>query len=270
MRAAITQAQPDSFLTYGDMNAAACCTHSGWAQRSPSGSPPLELVVSSLHHSEEIAFREQLDFMPHFYRHNKRKPTFNRTRGAAIGNATLTLPSLAHMPSEGARTSKCSQRCVRWRHTTTTRPRHVHTANAHECLTGDAGAGSTREAGALLSYLLDRLEPGGGSSLPAASAFLHIDTALHNVVWPRWLGRQDETHPTHTAAKMRHIRHTHPSASSLVLHSTRVSLSQLFEQPRPHLGRILAALWLHIGRTSAAPRPHLGRTSAAPRLHLGR
>mmetsp|Transcript_20099 Transcript_20099/g.65797 ORF Transcript_20099/g.65797 Transcript_20099/m.65797 type:complete len:184 (+) Transcript_20099:2-553(+) len=119
------------------MNAAACCTnmhrpHSGWAQRSPSGSPPLELVVSSLHHSEEIAFREQLDFMPHFYRHNKRKPTFNRTRG-------------------------------------------------------DAGAGSTREAGALLSYLLDRLEPGGGSSLPAASAFLHIDTALHNVVWPRWL-----------------------------------------------------------------------------------
>ena len=100
--------------------------HSGWAQRSPSGSPPLELVVSSLHHSEEIAFREQLDFMPHFYRHNKRKPTFNRTRGAAIGNATLTLPSLAHMPSEGARTSKCSQRCRQMashnHDTSTTRP----------------------------------------------------------------------------------------------------------------------------------------------------
>ena len=107
------------------------CLHgpmlSGWAQRSPSGSPPLELVVSSLHHSEEITFRKQLDFMPHFYRHNKRKPTFNRTRGAAIGNATLTVPSLAHMPSEGARTSKCSRRHHMASHDkSTARPRHVH------------------------------------------------------------------------------------------------------------------------------------------------
>ena len=69
---------------------------------------------------------------------------------------------------------------------------HVHDTSTRQTptrnvITGDAGAGSTREAGAFLSYLLDRLEPGGGSSLPAASAFLHIDTALHNVVWPRWL-----------------------------------------------------------------------------------